>query len=175
MYLPGRGGKSLKPLQSLSESARASYLFFICSVPFLFAAFLFYLQRFFFYLQHSFFYLQRSFFICSVPFLVCSVPFLFAAFLFCLHRFFFCLQRFFYLQCVPCGPPYSRAYLRRNYKRTSKSVMYWTVFLTPSLASGLPQKRKVCESKIIRNAKSFSFRVETIANDILNTWSLYLN
>ena len=92
MYLPGRGGKSLKPLQSLSESARASYLFFICSVPFLFAAFLFYLQR-------SFFVCSVSFFICSIPFFICSVPFSFAAFLFLFAAFLFCLQHFYFV-CI---------------------------------------------------------------------------
>ena len=51
----------------------------ICSVRFLFAAFVFCLQRFF-YLQFSFFicsvlfYLQRFFFVCSVSFLFAACP-----------------------------------------------------------------------------------------------------
>jgi len=56
--------------------------FFICSVCFLFAAFLLRLQRFFY---------------------VCSLSFMFEAFAFCLQRFFivcsilFCLQHFFFV------------------------------------------------------------------------------
>ena len=86
------------------------FFFFICSVPFLFAAFVFCLQRSFFVCsisvicsRHLLF--ATLVFICSVLFFICSVLFLFAAYFFYLQRtFFICSVLFlfavflFYLQ-----------------------------------------------------------------------------
>ena len=68
--------------------------FFICSVRFLFAAFVFCLQH--------------SFFVCSVSF-ISSIGLLFAVLIFSLQRTFLFVAFLFCLQHVPCGPSYIQA------------------------------------------------------------------
>ena len=69
------------------------YTSFICNARFYLQRTFFYLQRTFFYLQRTFFicsvlFLFAAFLFCLQRFfIVCSVSFLFAAFLFCLQRF----------------------------------------------------------------------------------------
>ena len=102
--------------------------FFICSVPFKFAAASLFFLQFFLFAAFAFYFvcsasflfaafifcLQRIFFICSVRFLFAAFVFLFAAHLFCLQRSFFvcsvrflfaahlfCLQRFSLLAACP--------------------------------------------------------------------------